>query len=92
MMTAVGAGITVTPLITVGETAGDEGYVFESVPDGIAVKVRNNGVVDVYVNHETSRVPFPYTPSAPTETATRRTTSTTPRSASSRSTGRAPAC
>ena len=67
MLTAVGAGITVTPLITVGETAGDEGYVFESVPDGIAVKVRNNGVADMYVNHETSRVPFPYTPSAPTE-------------------------
>ena len=67
MLTAVGAGITVTPLITVGETAGDEGYVFESVPDGIAVKVRNNGVADIYVNHETSRVPFPYTPSAPTE-------------------------
>ena len=38
MMTAVGAGITVTPLITVGETAGDAGYVFESVPDGIAVR------------------------------------------------------
>ena len=36
MLTAVGAGITVTPLITVGETAGDDGYVFESVPDGIA--------------------------------------------------------
>ena len=67
MMTAVGAGITVTPLITVGETAGDNGYTFESVPDGIAVKVRNNGVADIYVNHETSRVPFPYTPSAPTE-------------------------
>src|SRR5688572_11507119 len=67
MMTAVGAGITVTPLITVGETAGDEGYVFESVPDGIAVKIRNNAIADVYVNHETSRVPFPYTPLAPTE-------------------------
>ena len=67
MLTPVGAGITVTPLITVGEAAGDDGYVFESVPDGIAVKVRNNGVADVYVNHETSRVPFPYTPSAPTE-------------------------
>ena len=67
MLTAVGAGITVTPLITVGETAGDGGYVFESIPDGISLKNRNNGVVDVYVNHETSRVPFPYTPSAPTE-------------------------
>ena len=67
MLTPVAAGITVTPLITVGETAGDGGYVFESVPDGIAVKVRNNAIADVYVNHETSRVPFPYTPSAPTE-------------------------
>ena len=67
MLTAVGAGITVTPLITVGETAGDEGYVFQSVPDGIAVKIHNNAIADVYVNHETSRVPFPYTPSAPTE-------------------------
>ena len=67
MLTPVGAGITVTPLITVGETAGDDGYVFEAVPDGIAVKVRNNAVADVYVNHETSRVPFPYTPLAPTE-------------------------
>lgn len=67
MLTPVGAGVTVTPLITVGETAGDDGYVFESVPDGIAVKVRNNAIAEVYVNHETSRVPFPYTPSAPTE-------------------------
>ena len=67
MLTPVGAGITVTPLITVGETAGDEGYVFESVPDGIALRTRGQGTVDVYVNHETSRVPFPYTPSAPTE-------------------------
>ena len=67
MLTPVGAGVTVTPLITVGETVGDEGYVFESVPDGIALKPRNNGVVDVWVNHETSRVPFPYNPSAPTE-------------------------
>ncbi|HYH91591.1 MAG TPA: hypothetical protein VD763_00405 [Candidatus Saccharimonadales bacterium] len=65
MMTAVGAGITVTPLITVGETIGD--YRFESVPDGIALRTRGNGRVDVYVNHETSRVPFPYTPAAPTE-------------------------
>ncbi|HUP54495.1 MAG TPA: hypothetical protein VM408_03220 [Methylomirabilota bacterium] len=67
MLTAVAPGITVTPLLTVGETAGDEGYAFESLPDGIAVSVRNNGVADIYVNHETSRVPFPYTPAAPTE-------------------------
>jgi hypothetical protein len=67
MLTPVGAGITVTPLITVGETAGDEGYVFRSIPDGIALQTRGNGKVDVYVNHETSTVPFPYTPAAPTE-------------------------
>jgi hypothetical protein len=67
MLTAVGAGVTVTPLITVGETAGDEGYVFESIPDGIAISTRGNGTVEVYVNHETSTVPFPYTPAAPTE-------------------------
>ena len=60
MLTAVGAGITVEALITVGETAGDEGYVFESIPDGISIKARGKGTVEVYVNHETSRVPFPY--------------------------------
>ena len=65
MLTPVGAGVTVTPIITVGESVG--GYRFEAVPDGIALKTRGNGRVDVYVNHETSRVPFPYTPAAPTE-------------------------
>jgi uncharacterized protein DUF839 len=67
MLTPGLAGSSVTPLITVGETAGDEGYVFESIPDGISLRTRGNGRVDVYVNHETSRVPFPYTPAAPTE-------------------------
>jgi hypothetical protein len=67
MLTPGLAGSTVTPLITVGETAGDEGYVYESIPDGISLRTRGNGRVDVYVNHETSRVPFPYTPAAPTE-------------------------
>lgn len=67
MLIAVGAGITVTPLITVGEAAGDEGYTFRSIPDGISLRTRGNGRVDVYVNHETSTVPFPYTPGAPTE-------------------------
>ncbi|HEV8280327.1 MAG TPA: hypothetical protein VGQ02_00590 [Candidatus Limnocylindrales bacterium] len=67
MLTAVGAGITVEALITVGETAGDEGYVFESIPDGIAISTRGQGTAEVFVNHETSTVPFPYTPSAPTE-------------------------
>lgn len=67
MLTAVGTGVTVTPLIAVGEAAGDDGYTFESIPDGIALKTRGKGTVEVYVNHETSTVPFPYTPSAPTE-------------------------
>ncbi len=60
MLTPVGAGVTVTPIITVGETAGDDGYIFEAIPDGIALKPRGKGTVEVYVNHETSRVPFPY--------------------------------
>ncbi len=68
MLTAVGAGVTVEALITVGETAGDDGYIFESIPDGIALKTRGNGTAEVFVNHETSTVPFPYTPAAPTET------------------------
>lgn len=65
MLTPVGPGVTVTPLITVGDKVG--GYRFEAIPDGIALKTRGSGRVDVYVSHETSRVPFPYTPSAPTE-------------------------
>lgn len=67
MLTPGAAGITVTPLITVGEVVGDDGYMFEAIPDGIAVRTRGNGRVDVYVNHETSRVPFGYNPTAPTE-------------------------
>ena len=83
MLTPVGAGVTVTPIITVGETAGDDGYIFEAIPDGIALKPRGKGTVEVYVNHETSRGPVPV--SAPARRAdgrrTPRTTSTTPSSA-----------
>ncbi len=60
MLTPVGDGVKVTALITVGEPAGDDGYIFESIPDGIAISTRGKGTVEVYVNHETSRVPFPY--------------------------------
>jgi hypothetical protein len=67
MLTPVGAGVAITPLIAVGEAAGDDGYRFESIPDGIALQTRGRGTVEVFVNHETSTVPFPYTPSAPTE-------------------------
>lgn len=58
--------VTFTPIATVGEMLPGK-LRFESIPDGIALRTRGNGRVDVYVNHETSLVPFPYTPSAPTE-------------------------
>jgi hypothetical protein len=69
MLTPVAAGVTVEPLITVGETLPGSGYKFESIPDGIALHKRHHGYhnngggsVDLYVNHETSTVPFPFTP------------------------------
>jgi hypothetical protein len=65
MVTPLAPGSTVTPIITVGETV--KGHRFESIPDGISLDPNGNGTVDVYVNHETSTVPFPYTPAAPTE-------------------------
>jgi hypothetical protein len=55
-------GWTVEPLITVGETLPGTGYTFESIPDGIALRRSHHGHVDVFVNHETSTVPFPFTP------------------------------
>jgi uncharacterized protein DUF839 len=45
-------------IISVGDTIG--GYTFESIPDGVSVYPRGNGRADVYVNHETSTVPFPF--------------------------------
>lgn len=53
---------TLNPLITVGEDY--HGTVFEGIPDGIGVVPIGSispgvsGAVDVYVNHEQSRVPF----------------------------------
>ena len=69
LLTAVKPGVEITPLITVGETLPG-GYMFEAIPDGIAIGPRGRGFedaesaqsVDVYVNHETSTVPFPFTP------------------------------
>ena len=60
MLTPVKSGVTVTPLLTVGDVFGDDGFRFESIPDGMSVRIRGNGRVDLYVNHETSKVPFPY--------------------------------
>ena len=62
LLTAVKAGVEITPIITVGETLPG-GYIFESIPDGIAIDAKRKGRgVDIYVNHETSTVPFPFTP------------------------------
>jgi len=52
------AGVVIDPLITVGDMLTD-GFVFDSIPDGIAFTLRGNGRADLYVNHETSLVPFP---------------------------------
>lgn len=62
MMAPLVAGSSVTPIITVGDTV--RGYRFEAIPDGISLDPNGNGTVDVYVNHETSTVPFPFTPGA----------------------------
>jgi hypothetical protein len=58
MIDPVAPGASYEPIITVGDTVG--GYMFESIPDGISFSKNGNGTVDLYVNHETSTVPFPY--------------------------------
>jgi Bacterial protein of unknown function (DUF839) len=65
MMTPIKAGVQVTPLLTVGDVLPG-GYRFEAIPDGIAVQKRKGGRVNVYVNHETGKAPFPYNTAAPT--------------------------
>ncbi len=65
MVTAVKSGVEVTPIMTVGDTL-NSGYRFEAIPDGISVRTRGQGRVDLYINHETSKVPFPYVTAAPT--------------------------
>ncbi|HEU0304354.1 MAG TPA: hypothetical protein VFR32_07225 [Gaiellaceae bacterium] len=52
-------GSSVDALIAVPETLPG-GYQFEAIPDGISLRNRGQGRVDVYVNHETSTVPFPF--------------------------------
>jgi hypothetical protein len=66
MLAPVATGVTVEALLTVGDTLPGH-YRFESIPDGISIRPRGKGRVDVFVNHETSTVPFPYNPLAPTE-------------------------
>jgi hypothetical protein len=65
MLTPVMPGASVTPLLTVGDVLRS-GYRFESIPDGISVRTRGRGRADLFVNHETSKVPFPYNTAAPT--------------------------
>jgi hypothetical protein len=62
MLDPVAPGATVTPLITVGETLPGSSYMFESIPDGIALRKGHGWKVEAFVNHETSTVPFPLTP------------------------------
>jgi hypothetical protein len=65
MLTPVKAGVGVTPLLTVGDVL-PSGYRFEAIPDGISVRTRGRGRADLFVNHETSKVPFPYVTANPT--------------------------
>ena len=58
MVTGVMPGVEITPLLTVGDVLGS-GYRFESIPDGIGVRTRGQGRVDLFVNHETGKAPFP---------------------------------
>ena len=60
MIDPVAAGATYEPIISVGDRLSN-GYMFESIPDGISLSPHGHGTVDLYVNHETSTVPFPYT-------------------------------
>ena len=65
MLTAMKTGVDITPLLTVGDVLRS-GYRFEAIPDGISVRTRGHGRVDLFVNHETSKVPFPYNTAMPT--------------------------
>src|SRR5215208_8064154 len=65
MLSAVKAGVGITPLLTVGDRLSS-GYRFEAIPDGISVRTRGRGRADLFVNHETSHVPFPYNSVTPT--------------------------
>ena len=51
------AGVEIDPIISVGDEI--RGFLFDSIPDGIAFTRNGKGRADLYVNHETSLVPFP---------------------------------
>jgi Bacterial protein of unknown function (DUF839) len=54
---SVPAGSCVLPIIDVGDTVGDT-FRFEGIPDGIGAMPGSGGAVEVFVNHEQTRVPF----------------------------------
>ena len=64
MLDPVKAGTSVTPLMTVGDVL-NSGYRYEAIPDGISVRPRGHGRLDLFINHETSKVPFPFVRAAP---------------------------
>jgi hypothetical protein len=65
MLTPVIGGVEIAPLLTVGDVLSS-GYRYASVPDGISLRTRGQGRVDLFVNHETSKIPFPYNTATPT--------------------------
>ncbi|MEO8358152.1 MAG: hypothetical protein ABI621_19785 [Chloroflexota bacterium] len=67
MLTSVMGGVQVTPLLTVGDVL-NSGFRFEALPDGISLRTKGQGRVDLYINHETSKVPFPYNTANPLAT------------------------
>jgi len=66
LVTADIPGVEITPLLTVGDVIPDSGFRFEAIPDGISLRTRGKGRVDLFINHETSKVPFPYNTLTPT--------------------------
>jgi len=66
MLDDVMEGIEIAPILTVGDELPN-GYRFEAIPDGISVRVGSGGQIELFVNHETSKVPFPFNTAAPTE-------------------------
>ena len=67
MLTTAGEipGVEIKPLLTVGDVL-PSGFRFEAIPDGISLRTKGQGRVDLFVNHETSKVPFPFVAAAPT--------------------------
>jgi hypothetical protein len=66
MLDDVMEGVEIAPILTVGDELPN-GYRFEAIPDGISVRLGTGGQIELFVNHETSKVPFPFNTAAPTE-------------------------